>query len=89
MSNLISASSGRSIAPRDSAMIYAILATGTAAAMTVDPMFWLATPLLGIVTLLASKRAVPRVEPSDLETSQLPLRVELEPAAMNSVIGPG
>ena len=118
MSNLIVASRGRAIARRDSAMIYAILATGTAAAMTVDPMFWLATPLFGIVTLLASKRAVPRVEPSgaleveetkgfwredarlkikmfvgigvrfehkdvelllhsDLETSQLPIRVEL------------
>jgi hypothetical protein len=77
MSNLIAAPRGRAIARRDSAMIYAILATGTAAAMTVDPMFWLATPLFGIVTLLASKRAVPRVEPSDLEPSQLPIRVEV------------
>lgn len=89
MSNLTTALRSRAIAPRDSAMIYAILATGTAAAMTVDPMFWLATPLFGIVTLLASKRASPRVEASDVETSELPTRVELAIHDAVSQLQPG
>jgi hypothetical protein len=89
MSNLTTAFRSRSISPRDSAMIYAILATGTAAALTVDPMFWLATPLFGIVTLLASRRAAPHVEPIDLETTLLPMRVELAIHDAVSQLQPG
>ncbi|HTE46923.1 MAG TPA: hypothetical protein VK636_16870 [Gemmatimonadaceae bacterium] len=79
MRNLSTAPSGYALAPSDNAMIYAILAAGTAAAFFVDPMFWLATPVFGVILFKASKRAAPAppLELPEGETSEMPMRVEL------------
>jgi len=79
MSNLSTKVTADAIVPIDSAMIYAILAAGTAAAMFVDPRFWIATPVFGIMMLKASKRAAPAptFELHETESLQMPARVEL------------
>ncbi|MEP6493225.1 MAG: hypothetical protein ABJF01_11145 [bacterium] len=79
MSKLSATSSGHVLAPIDSAMIYAILVAGSAAALVIDPKFWLATPLFGFAMLKASKRAAPPppIELREAEPTQMPVRVEL------------
>jgi len=62
---------------QDRVMIYAVLAAGTAAAMTVSPVFWLATPVLGILQMRASRAAARPIEPAEPDHTQLPMRVEL------------
>jgi hypothetical protein len=62
----------------DRAMIYAVLAAGIAAAMTVSETFWFTTPLLGVGLMWASRRVAPVVlDQGEPGPSEMPARLEL------------
>lgn len=62
----------------DRAMIAAVVVTGVIAAVQVGGFFWLATPIVAIGLLRASRRAAPPAfEPIENDPNQLPMRVEV------------